>query len=103
MGCAASPASALETIDRTVGIGDGPIVVLLHGFGSVPETFLGLADRTDLPPGTRLVFPRAPDPVVIAGAPLPTAAPLGRMWWPLPRDLGRIPRERLSGMDGARE
>ncbi len=104
LGCATGPAPRpLETIERTVGVGDGPIVILLHGYGSVPETFLGLADRTDLPPGTRLVFPRAPDPVTVtAPAPQPTGAPQGWMWWPLPRDLQRISRERLPGQDDAR-
>jgi phospholipase/carboxylesterase len=94
-GCASgSQPSGIEAIERTVGEGDGPIVILLHGFGSVPETFLGLAQRGDLPPGTRLVFPRAPEHV-----PHHTD---GLMWWPLPRDLERIPRERLPGMDDAR-
>ena len=106
LGCTAGAAPhPLETIERTVGDGDGPIVILLHGFGSVPETFLGLAARTDLPLGTRLVFPRGPDPVTVApraGALPPTGAPQGWMWWPLPRDLGRISRERLPGQDDAR-
>ena len=94
--CAATTTpSPLESIERTVGQGDGPIVVLLHGFGSVPETFLGLAERRDLPPGTRLVFPRAP--LAIPGV------AHGSMWWPLPRDYASIPLARYPGMNEARE
>jgi len=85
---------ALETLERNVGRGAGPLVVLLHGYGSAPEHFLGLADRTDLPAGTLLVLPRAPLPIPDHDH--------GTMWWPLPDDLGRIPREHLPGVDEAR-
>jgi len=91
---ATTPPSPLETIERTVGRGEGPVVVLLHGFGSGPETFLGLAERTDLPAGTHLVFPRAPLSI--------PRTDHGWMWWPLPRDYGTIPLARFPGMNEAR-
>lgn len=90
----APSAPSLETLERNVGVGEGPVVVLLHGYGSAPEHFLGLADRTDLPAGTHLVFPRAPLAVPDVDH--------GTMWWPLPRDLDEIPRRREPGMDEAR-
>lgn len=97
--CTSSPPRVapppLETLERTVGVGDGPIVVMLHGYSSAPEHFLGLADRTDLPAGTLLVLPRAPDRI--------PGVDHGTMWWPLPDDLQRITHERLEGMDVARE
>jgi phospholipase/carboxylesterase len=92
---AASHPRPLEALERTLGSGDGPILVLLHGYASSPETFLGLVDRTDLPRGTLLVLPRAPLPV--------PGVDQGTMWWPLPRDFGRIRREHLPGLDEARE
>jgi phospholipase/carboxylesterase len=94
--CASSPSSepALETLDHTIGEGDGPVVVLLHGYGSQPEHFLGLVDRTDLPAGTHLVLPRAPLAI--------PHVEHGTMWWPLPRHYADIPLARLPGMDAAR-
>ena len=90
--------STLAVLDRSMDVdrarGDrasGPVLVLLHGYGSAPETFLGLAQRTDLPRGTQLILPRAPHPVAN-----------GASWWPLPSDVNRITRERLPGMDEAR-
>lgn len=85
---------ALATLERTVGVGEGPVVVMLHGYGSAPEHFLGLANRTDLPAGTHFVFPRAPLAIPDVDH--------GTMWWPLPTDLEEIPRRREPGMDEAR-
>lgn len=84
----------LETIERTVGTGPGPVVVMLHGYGSAPEHLVGLADRTDLPGGTILVLPRAPSPI--------PGRSEGTMWWELPRDLSRLGEGRQPGMDEAR-
>ncbi len=64
----------LRAIER--GSGDGPVVVLLHGYGARPEDFLPFAERTDLPAGTRLVLPYAPRPTHP-----PTAREGGFMWW----------------------
>ena len=84
----------LDTIERTIGTGNGPIVVLLHGYGATPEGFLGLADRTDLPAGTLFVLPRAPLPI--------PGRDQGSMWWLLPDDLDRVTREPMPGIQGAR-
>lgn len=94
-GCSASVAAApLETIERHVGTGPGPVVLLLHGYSSAPETFIGLTERHDLPGGTLLVLPRAPLPVPNVDH--------GTMWWPLPQDIEEITRHRMPGMDDAR-
>lgn len=94
--CTSTPPSGpeLETLENTIGEGDGPVVVLLHGYGSQPEHFLGLVDRTDLPGGTHLVLPRAPLAIPNHEG--------GTMWWPLPRHYADIARARMPGMDAAR-
>ena len=90
--------STLSVLDRSIDVdrarGDragGPVLIFLHGYGSAPETFLGLAQRTDLPQGTHLILPRGPNTLAS-----------GASWWPLPSDVHRIVRERLPGMDDAR-
>ncbi len=45
--------------DREGG-GDGPIVVLMHGFGAPGTDLVPLWRVLDAPPGTRFVFPAAP-------------------------------------------
>jgi phospholipase/carboxylesterase len=45
--------------DREGG-GDGPVVVLLHGFGAPGEDLVPLWRVLDVPRGTRFVFPAAP-------------------------------------------
>jgi phospholipase/carboxylesterase len=98
VGCAAPPPARstppLAVVERTIGRGSGPILVMLHGYGSMPEHFLGLADRTDLPSGTLLVLPRAPLPI--------PGFDHGTMWWPLPPDLASLPHARPPGLDSAR-
>ncbi len=42
------------------GGGDGPLVVLLHGFGAPGDDLVPLADVLPVPPGTRWAFPAAP-------------------------------------------
>lgn len=44
--------------DREGG-GDGPVVVLLHGFGAPGDDLVSLARVIDAPKGTRFVFPEA--------------------------------------------
>lgn len=58
------------------GGGDGPVVVLLHGFGAPGDDLVGLAPYLRLP-GARFVFPEAP--LGIAGG--------GRAWWMLDMEL----------------
>ena len=96
-GCAQAVAAApLETLERTIGRGEGPIVVMLHGYGSAPEHFLGLADRGDLPRGTLLVLPRAP-------LRIPGHEGHGTMWFALPHPLGTLGSDRMPGAVQARE
>lgn len=59
--------------DREGG-GDGPAVVLLHGFGAPGTDLVGLWRVLSVPPETRFVFPEAP---------LELAAGFGdsRAWW----------------------
>jgi phospholipase/carboxylesterase len=97
-GCsAATPLSEAETLPalRTLrrGDGDGPVVVMLHGMGSRPEDMVSFAERTDLPEGTRFVFPYAPTA---------THPPEGReggfLWWSLGEDFADPRRHRYPGM-----
>jgi phospholipase/carboxylesterase len=68
-----------------VGEGDGPVVVLLHGFGAPGDDLVGLAESLAAPDGTRFVLPEAP--IALGGG--------GRAWWPLDRD--ELRQARLSG------
>jgi len=67
-------------VDREGG-GDGPVVVLLHGFGAPGEDLAPLWRVLEVPRETRFVFPAAP----IA---LPPMFGAGRAWWLI--DLERI-------------
>lgn len=42
------------------GGGDGPVVVLLHGWAAPGDDLAPLADVLDAPPGTRFLFPEGP-------------------------------------------
>ncbi|HEY1692347.1 MAG TPA: alpha/beta fold hydrolase [Polyangiaceae bacterium] len=90
--------------DREGG-GEGPLVVLLHGFGAPGDDLASLWRVIDAPAGTRWAFPAAPlalDATGYAGA---------RAWWMI--DIERhltamergetdAPRETPPGMDEAR-
>ena len=76
--------------DRSGG-GDGPVVVLMHGYGAPPEDLVPLFRVLDVPREVRFVFPAAPialDPRLPAGA-------SGRAWWPL--DMGELNEIAASG------
>jgi phospholipase/carboxylesterase len=60
--------------DRDGG-GDGPVVVLLHGFGAPGDDLVSLWRVLDVPHGTRFVFPAAPVSLASEGY-----GP-GRAWW----------------------
>jgi phospholipase/carboxylesterase len=65
--------------DRQGG-GDGPVVVLLHGYGAPGDDLVPLHRVLDVPRGTRFVFPHAP----IDMAEDPRMAAMGvssRAWW----------------------
>jgi phospholipase/carboxylesterase len=59
--------------------GEGPpTVVLLHGYGSHAEDWLPFTGTLAVPPGTRFVFPEAPETTVPPDGPIG-----GRAWWRL--------------------
>ncbi len=79
------------------GGGDGPLVVLLHGFGAPGDDLVGLWRALAAPRGTRYVFPAGPVDLGLAFA-------RGRAWWfidleerirrersGVPRDLAEVP------------
>jgi phospholipase/carboxylesterase len=72
--------------DREGG-GDGPVVVLLHGFGAAGDDLVPLWRVLQVPREVRFVFPEAPlAPRELGG---------GRAWWPL--DLVALQAERARG------
>ena len=66
------------------GGGDGPVVVLLHGFGAPGDDLVSLARAIDAPAGTRFVFPEAP--IDLGG---------GRAWWLI--DIAKLERMMARG------
>lgn len=60
------------------GGGEGPVVVLLHGYGAPGDDLVGLARRLDVDRTVRFVLPEAP--LQIGGA--------GRAWWRI--DVNRL-------------
>jgi phospholipase/carboxylesterase len=85
--CSQSKPASKELTYKMVGQGDGPLVVLLHGYGAPPDDLVGLAPRPGVPAGTRYVFPGAPH--VVPG--------YGFGWWPI--DMGHVQRELRAGND----
>ncbi len=69
--------------DRQGG-GDGPVVVLLHGFGAPGDDLVSLAPAFRTPREVRYVFPAAP---IDLG--------WGRAWWMI--DMERLQREQAAG------
>jgi phospholipase/carboxylesterase len=74
--------------DDGSGGGDGPVMVLLHGFGAPADDLIPLASVLSVPDGTRFAFPAAP-------ITLPGLWGSGRAWWMI--DLDRF--ERVQGGD----
>lgn len=106
LGCTPAPAPpepprVLPVGDTLGGLelgGDGPVVVvLLHGYGSRPEDLVPFASRTDLPPGTRVLLPRAP----LVTRP-PHGPDGGAMWWSFPHDFHDLRAQHLEGVAEAR-
>jgi len=67
------------------GGGDGPAILLCHGFGAPGDDLVGLAQGVDAGAGVRWFFPEAP-------LTLPWG---GRAWWPL--DMERIEAMQRRG------
>lgn len=70
------------------GGGDGPLVVLLHGFGAPGDDLVPLSRYLGAPAGTRFVFPAAP-------LEMPGLFGDSRAWWML--DLEELDRALSSG------
>lgn len=71
-----------------MGGGDGPLVVLLHGFGAPGDDLVPLSGYLGAPAGTRFVFPAAP-------LEMPGLFGDSRAWWML--DLEELDRAMASG------
>ena len=70
------------------GSGDGPVVLLLHGFGAPGDDLMALADVLKGPAGTRWVFPEAPLSLGMGYGD-------GRAWWLI--DMARLDADRRAG------
>ena len=70
------------------GGGNGPVVILLHGFGAPGNDLVPLADVLDVPTGTRFVFPEGPLSLSFG----PRDA---RAWWLI--DMARMAQDQAAG------
>ena len=70
------------------GGGDGPIVMLLHGFGAPGDDLVPLAEVLEALEGTRWLFPEAP-------LSLDMGFGESRAWWPI--DMARLQADRAAG------
>ncbi len=70
------------------GGGEGPLVILLHGFGAPGDDLVPLAEVLAVPAGTRFLFPEGP---------LALNAGYGdaRAWWMI--DMNRLAQDRAAG------
>jgi phospholipase/carboxylesterase len=70
------------------GGGQGPLVLLLHGFGASGNDLVSLADDLNVPTGTRFVFPEGPLSLSFG----PRDA---RAWWLI--DMARMQADQMAG------
>ena len=70
------------------GGGDGPVVILLHGFGAPGDDLVPLAHVIQVPRGTRWIFPEAPLSLTMGSGD-------ARAWWII--DFARIQADRAAG------
>ena len=70
------------------GGGNGPAVMLLHGFGAPGDDLVPLAEVIDVPAGTRWFFPEAPLSLNMGFGD-------SRAWWII--DFARIQADRTAG------
>lgn len=73
--------------DDREGGGDGPLLVLMHGFGAPGTDLVDLWRLLDVPRGVRFAFPEAPHAM--------PGMPGARAWWTL--DLARAERALAEG------
>lgn len=73
--------------DDREGGGDGPLVILLHGYGAPGEDLVPFGRALDVPDGTRFAFPAAP---------ISLATGFGaRAWWHI--DIEALERAMTAG------
>jgi phospholipase/carboxylesterase len=70
------------------GGGNGPLVILLHGFGAPGDDLVPLAEVVDAPAGTRWLFPEGPLSLNLGFG-------NSRAWWII--DFARIQADRAAG------
>lgn len=70
------------------GSGNGPLVILLHGFGAPGDDLVPLAEVVDVPAGTRWLFPEGP-------LSLNMGFGNSRAWWII--NFARIQEDRAAG------
>jgi phospholipase/carboxylesterase len=70
------------------GGGDGPVIILLHGFGASGDDLVPLAEVIDVPAKTRWLFPEAPLSLNMGFGD-------SRAWWII--DFARIQADREAG------
>jgi len=70
------------------GGGNGPAVILLHGFGAPGDDLLPLAEVMAVPKGTRFIFPEGP-------LSLSFGYGEARAWWLI--DMARLEADRAAG------
>ena len=70
------------------GAGNGPLVMLLHGFGAPGDDLVPLAEVVDVPAGTRWLFPEGPLSLNLGFG-------NSRAWWII--DFARIQADRAAG------
>jgi phospholipase/carboxylesterase len=70
------------------GGGNGPVVILLHGFGAPGDDLVGLGGVLVAPKGTRFLFPEGPLSLNIGFGD-------SRAWWII--DMARIQADRAAG------
>ncbi|HEX4352129.1 MAG TPA: hypothetical protein VHZ95_04430, partial [Polyangiales bacterium] len=71
------------------GGGDGPVVILMHGYGAGGDDLVPLAQMMPVAPRVRFVFPAAPL------TPPELAMFGGRAWWPI--DIEALQRRAAAG------
>lgn len=70
------------------GGGNGPLVILLHGFGAPGDDLVPLADAMAVPKGTRFLFPEGPISLSFGYGD-------AKAWWLI--DMARIEADRAAG------